>query len=263
MPTPLRSQALSPAPPLSEPVFRRSISLDTRGEQLVVGWLEDDFHHFGVSVEFAEGRVTDLRAVAVRYPWSTCFDAARAIAAFVGGPLIERPTQLGALLPMASHCTHVFELAALAIAHAAARRPDRLYEARVFRAAPPGPEQTSALRASLELNGAPMLEWRVLADRIDDADMPGGRSLTDGFRAWTEGLPAEAAELAFVLRRAAWLAKGDRAYAALQVAAETGAGPVCYTYQPERRSIARNMAGSIRPFDPASRPLLANRDRTP
>jgi len=65
-----------------------------------VGWLEDDFHHFGVTIEHEGGRVVDVRMAAPRTPWSTCPGAAKPLQALLGKPLVARASDVGSLLDM-------------------------------------------------------------------------------------------------------------------------------------------------------------------
>ena len=39
--------------------LRRRIDLRREGDGAAVGWLEDDFHHFGVTIEHRDGVMTD------------------------------------------------------------------------------------------------------------------------------------------------------------------------------------------------------------
>jgi hypothetical protein len=52
--------------------LRRRIALSAESSERATGWVEDDFHHFGVMIEHRAGVVTRVTAVAPRAPWSTC-----------------------------------------------------------------------------------------------------------------------------------------------------------------------------------------------
>ena len=58
---------------------RRLIDLQRWDNRTVVGWLEDDFHHFGVTVMHQEGHVVDVAVAAPRHPYSTCPGSASAL----------------------------------------------------------------------------------------------------------------------------------------------------------------------------------------
>lgn len=243
--------------------FQRALWLGQRGPNAVVGWLEDDFHHFGVTIEHEGGHVRAARAATVRYPWSTCAEAGIPLARLAGLPLVTRPSDLSTVVPMEQHCTHVFELAALALVHAAAGRADRRYDATVEPAKGQDCETGCDMSATLDVDGARALEWIIRDSVIIGPGFGDGLSLTKGFRQWIDTLDDEAAERAWVLRRAAWLAFGDRNFQQKAVAADVGIGPVCHTFQPAQRNRALSMDGSRRPDRMADAPLLSHRHETP
>src|ERR1051325_10121106 len=97
--------------------YRRRIRIpgSPRG---VVSELEDDFHHFRVTVEHDGERVTAIAGEGVRFPWSTCPSAAAALQPIIGMLLSPRSTAVGEVTPARANCTHMFDLAGLAVAHA-------------------------------------------------------------------------------------------------------------------------------------------------
>src|SRR5690554_4658629 len=109
--------------------MRRLIDLRCDDAHTAVGWLEDDFHHFGVTIKHDGNRVTGARMTAERYPWETCPGAAHPLKAIVGKPLISRASDIGRLLEMRQQCTHVFDLTGLVLAQAKKGHHQRRYEA--------------------------------------------------------------------------------------------------------------------------------------
>ncbi len=112
--------------------YRRLIDLRRQDDRTAVGWMEDDFHHFGVTVVHDGGVVVDVRAMAVRYPWTTCPGATEPLKALVGKPLVSRSSDIGGLIDMRVQCTHLFDLAGLVLAHAARGGDHRRYEVTVL-----------------------------------------------------------------------------------------------------------------------------------
>jgi hypothetical protein len=213
----------------------------------VLAELEDDFHHFELRLSHDGERVTAVDTAAVRYPWSTCPLAGERLAPLVGAPLTSRSSGHAATLSPRSNCTHLFDLAGLAVAHAAAGRGRRQYDVRI-------PEVTGQRRiAFLERDGAPLLRWEVEARQIVDPPPYAGRRLRgSGFIEWAEStLDADEAEAALVLRRALDIGMGrgmdlDPYPNAAAIAELVGA--VCFTFHPDQARLGARMKGSTWDF---------------
>jgi hypothetical protein len=237
--------------------YRRRIRM-TASSQLqpgeVVAELEDDFHHFRVTLAHDGARVTGVRAVGVRFPWSMCPLAAEQLEPLVGMPLSIRSTAVGDVVSARDNCTHMFDLSGLAVAHAARGGGRRQYD--VIVADPVDGRR----RATLDRDGEPLLAWVVDRHTILEPSPFAGQALRGGFLAWAEAmLEPDAAEAAIVLRRACHIAHGrvqdldvyDDAAPLLPIM--SGA---CFTFQPERAPVARRMKGTIRDFTDAPGRLL-------
>ncbi|MBB5707465.1 DUF2889 domain-containing protein [Sphingopyxis panaciterrulae] len=244
--------------------FRRLIDLRTERDGAVVGWLEDDFHHFGVTLEHDGECVTDIRAASPRVPFSTCPLAGEHLKGMIGKPLSARSTDVGAMIEMRDQCTHMFDLAGLAMAQASVRRRHRRYEAIVEdreivaweagmrRLLGPG-------TARLFRDGEEVLMWEV--DRRDITGPKGwaGQSMIKGFRTHTEAMEVDEAEAATVLRRAVMVASGRTLDPdTVRTAAERGQSGVCFTFQEKRRAEAHNMRGAARNYEDDSAGMLSH-----
>lgn len=188
------------------------------GDGWIGGALEDDMHRFHIRIDHAEGRVTHVAAKAVRHPWSACPGATGFIAReLTGEPLAD----VGCRDP-AQHCTHLYDLAILAAAHAGDTAPTRF-------------DMTVADRidgrttATLAENGVEKLRWQ-LADTVIAGT---GRNLRQ-LSKWKQELPANVAEWATLLRRAVFVS-GARQYIAPDLeqtaALNQGRMGVCFNYQ--------------------------------
>src|SRR5262245_22358764 len=145
--------------PYGQGVYRRAFAL-VGGEGRVVADMEDDFHRFRVTLEHDGGRVTRVIGEAFRYPWTECPGAAAVLAGLAGMPLTTRPTAAGEHADPRANCTHLFDTASLAVAHAAARRARRRYDVEV-------PDRRDGrTRARLLRDGVPLLDWEALDPRI-------------------------------------------------------------------------------------------------
>jgi hypothetical protein len=248
---------------------RRLIDLRRWDEHTVVGWLEDDFHHFGVSVLHKDDRVVEVRTVARRYPYSTCGGAALPVQALMGAPLIRRASDIGGLIDMRLQCTHVFDLAGLVLAHAASGRTHRRYEATVedreiVHWEEPQRRKLGPGSAALHQDGMLVLAWQMDGYLITAPEEWAGQSLREGFRDRTEALEVEAAEHATILRRTIMIAGGRSAdRAKMQLPGERTLPAVCHTFQPGQRERAQWMADSIRNYQASGDGMLADVDTKP
>jgi hypothetical protein len=215
--------------------YRRRIRLERVGDA-VEGGLEDDFHHFRVTVSVEDGSVVAVEGEAVRYPWSSCASAT--------GPIEELAH--GAADPK-QNCTHLFDLAQLAIAHAASGRDSRQYDVLV-------PDRDEAMRTEpvLRRDGEVVLRWQVESRHIGGPDPFTGVSLRGGFADWAATtLDADTAEAAIVLRRACMISMGrlmdldvhDRADELGEIMLGT-----CHTFQPGVIETSVRMKGSTRDY---------------
>jgi len=244
--------------------FRRRIDLYRRGKGRVIGWVEDDFHHFGVCLDYEEGLVSGLQVAAERVPWATCPGAAVPLQLLVGQRLVARSSDVGRLIDMRLQCTHLFDLAGLLLAHAFHGRGRRSYEAVIadraweregdgFRF---GPGRAVVWRDEREA-----MVWDM-----DGTDIVGpapytGHSIQRGFREWTEGMDVETAEAATVLRRAVFVSGGRPRDLDRRASADTiGFDGVCHSYQPGVREQAFRIAGATRRFESAA-DMLGPQDR--
>jgi hypothetical protein len=248
---------------------RRLIDLRREDEHTAIGWLEDDFHHFGITLHHDGGIITDVRAAAPRFPYSTCPAAGLALRGMIGHPLAARSTDVGLMIPMRQQCTHMFDLAGLTMAHAAAGREHRRYEAVITdreiiaweaglrRVLGPGV-------ATLRRDGEVVLEWQIERRGITGPADWAGQSLTAGFRERTEAMPVEEAEHAAVLRRAIMISSGRSLDPDLYpTARDRGQSGVCHTFLEENRDQAKRMVGSTLNYERSSEGMLGHLSEKP
>ena len=235
--------------------YRRRIRMTASPDHAAVtAELEDDFHHFRVTVAHDGARVTGVVGAGVRFPWSTCPFAAERLEPLVGMPLSTRSTAVGDVVSARDNCTHMFDLAGLAVAHATRGGDRRQYDVAV------SDPIDHRRQATLDRDGEALLAWVVDDHTILEPSPFGGQALRGGFLAWAEAaLDPDTAEAAIVLRRACHIAHGriqdldvyDDASPLLPIM--SGA---CFTFQPERAPGARRMKGTIRDFTAAPERLL-------
>jgi hypothetical protein len=241
--------------------YRRRIRLVRLDGVTVWGGLEDDFHHFEVTLSHDATAVTGITMDAWRWPWATCPDAGRNLTELVGMPLSARSTAVAEVSDPRWHCTHQFDLAGLCVAHAARGTERREYEV----ALDPDGKQ---LRPRLWRDGELVLEWtisggapnRVLVDAPPPFDAAPWKG---GFIKWADAnLPVDDAEAAIVLRRACDIGMGrGMDLEAIDVGEELAGimSGICYSMQPTMTPVAFRNRGSIRDFGAHRDALLRGR----
>src|SRR5262245_20377852 len=135
----------SPAFDLGSDAYRRRIRIRTTEPGVVVSELEDDFHRFTVTLRHDGSTVESCEADSLRWPWSTCPDAAEPLRALAGMPLARRFTAAGKWTDPKLNCTHQFDTACYAITHAAHGRRARIYDCEIPYRDPQTGETTTRL----------------------------------------------------------------------------------------------------------------------
>jgi len=229
--------------------YRRAIRLHAQEGQATAE-IEDDFHHFAVTVLHDGAQVTGVRGQAIRYPWSSCPLAAGALSALAGLPISADPTAVYRHVDPLLQCTHMFEMAGLAVTQAARCPGERRYEAMV------SDPVDDCVDAELARDGEPVLRWRLQGGVIAEPAPYRGKRPAD-FRSQTlAGLPPEEAEHLLILRRAIALARArgmdiDR----FATAADMDMGRACFVFRPGVAEHATRRRGSVRDFSTGSGPL--------
>lgn len=221
--------------------FRRRLRVVLDDDGVVAGGLEDDFHYFTVRLRHDGERVVEIDAGSRRWPWTTCPSAAEPLRALVGMPLSPRCLAVGDWTDPKRNCTHMFDLAGLAVAHAASTREQREYLAIV-------PDRVEGLtRPTLQRDGVLVQAWTLRGGTITDPPPYAGRRLRDRFISWAdESLDADEAEAATVLRRACYISYGRQqdlsAFATAAQLLPSMAG-TCYTFTSGIAEKGRRVSG--------------------
>jgi hypothetical protein len=225
------------------PGYRRRISIEPR-DGAVLAMLEDDLHCMAVTLHHADGVVIAVEPVMERVPWTTCSGARdQLIATFTGQPLAD----VTARRAKRANCTHLHDLASFAAAHAG-DGGSTTYDVLI------SDPRDGVRLLELRRDGESMLRWREYEDRLVEPEGAAGLTLMT-LRDWIETLPEADKEPARTLQWAGLVAHGRLMTIAEQQALAPNMPPNCYTFQPERRTIAiRN--GPTRDFsDGSSAPL--------
>jgi hypothetical protein len=191
--------------------LHRRIGIATQpGEARVA--LEDDFHHFRITLRHQGGVVTAAFAVTLRHPNALCPSASARLTELVGMGLSLSAAAVLQHTDARQQCTHMIDMAGLAVAAAARGTPRRVYTAQV-------PDRVNGrTTATLWRDGAQVLHWAL--DRGHIAAPPPFTGLDVGRR--------------YDLDREEFL----------------GTGPLggCWAWQPERAGLATRVVGSTLEF---------------
>ncbi len=239
----------SPEFDLGADAYRRRIRVRTVEPGVVVSELEDDFHHFVVELRHDGEKVLSCSNTSLRWPWSTCPDAAEPLRKLAGMPLSRRFTAAGSWTDPKENCTHQFDTACHAITHAASGRDTRVYDVEI----PMRDLGTGETDVRLWVDGELRLAWAIDFSGIVAPEPPfDAAPWRGGFMRWADAtLPEDDAECAIVLRRACDIGMGrNMDLDAVPVADQlpgTMAG-ICHTMQPSVVHVALRHVGSIRDF---------------
>jgi hypothetical protein len=251
-----RSEASKQRLPYGEGIYRRRILLASEPGRVVAD-LEDDFHRMRVLVEHDGERVLAIDGETARFPWTQCPGALAPLQALRGVKLTTSTTAAANGANPRQNCTHLFDIATLAVAHAAAGRERRRYDIAV-------PDRNdNRTRPTLARDGEPLLAWEVRAGEITGPDRFAGRSLRGmGFLRWAEAeFDADGAEAAIVLRRGVFISAGrlndlDTAPNAAALIQWTGA--TCHSFTPGIAESAHRVVGASLEFSHRPDALLGD-----
>ncbi|HTH28543.1 MAG TPA: DUF2889 domain-containing protein [Sphingobium sp.] len=202
------------------PGFRRRLAVFPEPGRVTAA-VEDDFHCMAVTLHHDGAIVTAVEAVMDRAPWTTC-PGARAMlkTTFEGVALAEAAARGG----KKANCTHLYDLAELAAAHAADSAPTR-FDILVSDAV----EGRNA--AEIRRNGQLLLRFQFDHDVIVEPKSARGLS-SHKLRPWIASLDPSEREAARLLQWGSLIAHG-RAIPMEKQSDATRMRPNCYTFQPE------------------------------
>ncbi|MDB5446991.1 MAG: hypothetical protein JWQ97_2308, partial [Phenylobacterium sp.] len=185
--------------------------------------------------------VIEAVSEAPRHPNALCPTAGLRLSEIVGMPLNAASAAVMEVTDARQQCTHQIDLAGLAVAALAQRRPHRIYQVEV-------PDRVDGrTTATLKRDGELFLQWELQGPKIIAPEPYAGRDIGTGFTGFARGLPLDEAEAALVLRRAVFIS-GGRMIDLDAPGRTTGPMGGCWVWQPERAALATRIVGSTRDF---------------
>lgn len=239
----LTPTAFPPNPAYGSGIFRRRIRL-FQGDDAVLGLIDDTNHAMWARIRHDGVRVTGVEGQTVRAPNSNCPGAAAALEELVGLPLdLPRAQLFGEGRPY-RNCTHMFDIAALAMTHATSRAVARTYDVVI-------PDETDApVVAQVLRDGETLLRWHVSNGEILEFGADAPIPIMRGFTGWAvANLDDDMLAAALLLQRA-YLVSGARKWIVdrqpnLPITAMPELFGACYAYQPDRLEAGVQSIGNV------------------
>jgi hypothetical protein len=206
----------------------------TREPGRVRGELQDTFHEMSCVIEHDAVAVTAVSGAMTRYPATSCPGAPAVLQELVGLPLQMPIAEIYGGGRGRRHCTHLLDLAVLAIVHATREEAVRHYEVAV------PDEMDSPVDATVALNGSLVHKWRAFDGVIAAPEALRGLPLLSGFAAWaSRRFAGDELEAATALARTYFISRGRRydlnSWTGHSVNGIYARSDVCFTYsQPQR-----------------------------
>ncbi|HJW55573.1 MAG TPA: DUF2889 domain-containing protein [Burkholderiaceae bacterium] len=236
-------------------IYRRCIRIVT-SEKEARADLEDDLHRYTVIIRHDGTCITAIEGVPVRVPWSLCPQSVKALDLLIGMPLSPHPLAVFRHTDGAHQCTHMFDLAGLAIAHAARGIRLRQYDIEA-----PYLQEQGARSLLLRRDGVEVLHWTIDGATLLAPEAFAGRDIKR-LAAWAESAypDPDDYEAIVVLRRAVLISKARlHDWDIFPTAADTNHGTgACYVFQPGVQERATRMKGTTREFTDAPQRMLSD-----
>lgn len=257
------------AKPRASGIFRRYIRVVTTPTEAHAD-VEDDFHRFGVDIVHDREKLIQVTGRELRTPWNTCRHAGGMLKLLNGASLRDNPTDFSRQQDSRLHCTHMYELVALASGMIL-----RHVSRRDFAAEAPYPIGAET-HAVLRRDGEEYIHWVISRDQSVPTDdfmtayksdtivSPppfAGRRVTQLMPWAKDNLDPERYEATYVLRRAVGLSTArflnldtdEHLHPRGMFAQKSGD---CFTFQPENEQSTRRIVGSTLDFTDTPELLL-------
>lgn len=186
-----------------------------------------------VTLDHHDGAITAVGSMIDRAPWTTCPGAPAVLARTFAGAALAEAAGRGS---KQANCTHLYDLAVLAAAHALDRR-ELVYDILVC-----DPVDGTVL-AEIRRDGVAVLDFELRDDVLIGPETAAGTSLFK-LRGWIAALPAALHEPARLLQWGTILAHGRTTPMDRQSDA-TRMPPNCYTFQDDKKKEAIRVGGVI------------------
>jgi hypothetical protein len=235
-------------------IYRRRVRVRTSPAEATAE-MEDEPHRYAITLRHDGQCITAVEGRALRTPWTGCRGAVELLQRLVGMALSADPQQVWRHVNGREQCTHLLDLAGLAVSHAARGIAERCYDAEVPCLDPAVPREAVLCR-----DGHEVLRWTLLRNAITAPPLFAGQDVA-GLMPWAKSafVDRDRFEAVWLLRRAVFVS-GHRFFDMdrLVRASDTGhVGDACHVYRAGNAERALRVRGSTRDFsDPRAQPLV-------
>lgn len=235
-------------------IFRRRIKLENF-DPYVLAELEDCNHGFRLRLYHDHKAVTAIEVETLRYPLSTCSNAGEPLQALIGCELTTKINRILKHTRPRDNCTHLFDLASLAIAHATRSQQCRIYDIEV-------PDSTSdSSELLIRRNDELIHHWQARDHNIYAPQVLRDKPLMKGFYLWVfKQFDDEELEAALALQKGYFVSRARHidlnASAGMAASGDKFMLGACYTYSPAVVGNAIREANSVRDFSDCPEQLL-------
>jgi hypothetical protein len=241
-------------PNYGQGTFRRRIKLENCKDQLLAE-LEDCNHGFRLHLFHDNNIITAIEVETLRYPLSTCRNAGQPLQVLVGCKLTANIGQILKYARPRDNCTHLFDLASLAIAQATRDEKYRIYDIEI----PDSTESSSDLL--IRKNGDIIHHWQARDHNLRSPETLSGKPLMRGFYLWAfKHFQGEELEAALALQKGYFVSRARHidldASAGMPASGDKYMLGACYTYSPAIVVDAVREANSVRDFSHCPEQLL-------
>lgn len=229
-------------------VFRRRVRVRPADGAVSVD-IEDSNHAFRLVLRHHGARIVAVESEAVRYPFTTCSEAQQSLQRLVGQS-IDSAAQLREILEPRLSCTHLSDMAGLALTSAMDDQHERLYDIAVE------DERDGRTRARIYRNDVCVHDWQITNHSIVGPAEHAGQTVMRGFYAWARlAFQGALLEAAVALQRGYFVAQSRRYQFVPEVTSGMPEG-VCYSYSTPIVKRAHLVTGSMRDFSSSPDALL-------
>lgn len=235
-------------------VFRRRVQVCSAVSKVTVE-LEDCNHGFRVCLYHKAGKVTQIAADTIRYPHNTCPEAVKQLRQFIGLPINTESGSLRMRLEPALHCTHLYDMAMLALAYAVCPGTTRVYDIAVT------DEVEGQCWLSIHSDDRMVYQWCIEGNTVTSPECYKGQPMMRGFYDWaSQRFSGSALEAAILMQRGFFVSHTRRydfknAYGGAAVKDGLPHGS-CYSYNHGVVERAYRIEGSVRDFTHSAELLL-------